>query len=294
MERNAALRIWNRAESYSTPLIFTTFLSDGDSKAFTAVSTPSVYNGVPITKEDCTNHVSKWLGTALRKLKMPRGQKLTDAVIQKLQTYFQAAITANRGSVQGMYRAVWASFFHSCSTDEARSHKFCPDGEDSWCKFKKAEALGQAAPKHTPVLTNSQGKAMLPTYKRLTDEQLLPRCVKGKTQNAVESLSSKIWLLCPKTRFASCTVVKMATTHAVLWFNQGHKVFENVLEELGVLPSREVLTLGKNCAKRRTSRMSTKQTAEARARRCRLAKKTCLQDAAKKSSEGPTYGAGLF
>ncbi|CAN7938873.1 unnamed protein product, partial [Ixodes hexagonus] len=64
------------------------------------------------------------LGTGLRKLKtpLPRGQKLKDGTIQKLQSYFQIAITSNRGSVRGMYCAIWASYFHSCSTDLASSH----------------------------------------------------------------------------------------------------------------------------------------------------------------------------
>ncbi|XP_070383699.1 uncharacterized protein, partial [Dermacentor albipictus] len=294
METNAALRIWKRTESYTTPLRFTTFLSDGDSKAYTAVSVAKVYGSAPITKEDCTNHVAKRLGTALRKLKMPQGQKLTDAVIQKLQSYFQVAITANRGSVRGMYCAIWASFFHSCSTDTAKSHKFCPEGEDSWCKFKRAEALGQAAPTHTPILTKSQGETMLPVYKRLTEEQLLTRCVKGKTQNGAESLNSKIWLLCPKTRFASRTVVEMATALAVLWYNQGHKSYEQVLQELGVLPSRELVALSKDCDRRRISSMSMKLTAEARSHRRHLAKKARLEHGSYKDSEGPTYGPGEF
>ncbi|XP_037572861.2 uncharacterized protein LOC119455530 [Dermacentor silvarum] len=294
METNAAERIWKRTESYSTPLRFTTFLSDGDSKAYTAVSAANVYGSVPITKEDCTNHVAKRLGTALRKLKMPRGEKLTDAVILKLRSYFQVAITANRGSVHGMYCAIWASFFHLCSTDTAQNHKFCPDGKDSWCKFKRAEALGQATPAHTPILTSSQAKTMLPTYKRLTEKQLLTRCAKGKTQNGAESLNSKIWLLCPKTRFASRTVVEMATALAVLWFNEGHKCYEQVLQELGVLPSKELVALSKDCDKRRISNMSTKQTAEARFRRRHLAKEARLEHAAHKDSERTTYGAGEF
>ncbi|CAN7978550.1 unnamed protein product [Ixodes persulcatus] len=133
METEAAMRIWQRTSSYATPLQFTTFLSDGDSKAYGAVSEENFYGTASIVKEDCTNHVAKRLGTGLRKLKtpLPRGQKLKDGTIQKLQSYFQIAITSNRGSVRGMYCAIWASYFHSCSTDLASSHKFCPDGESS-------------------------------------------------------------------------------------------------------------------------------------------------------------------
>lgn len=149
-----------------------------------------IYGSVPVQKEDCTNHVAKRLGTALRKLKMPRGEKLKDATIHKLQGYFQLAITSNSSSVRDMYCAVWASYFHSCSGDDASSRKFCPDGEVFWYR-RRAQALGQPAQPHTPVLTPFQGKAVLTIYKTLTEEKLLQRCVKGQTQNAGEWLNSK-------------------------------------------------------------------------------------------------------
>ncbi|CAN7950083.1 unnamed protein product [Ixodes hexagonus] len=296
METEAAMRIWQRTSSYATPLQFTTFLSDGDSKAYAAVSEANFYGTAPIVKEDCTNHVAKRLGTGLRKLKtpLPRGQKLKDGTIQKLQSYFQIAITSNRGSVRGVYCAIWASYFHSCSTDLASSHKFCPDGESSWCKHKRAQALGEPAPPHTPILTTAQAKAILPIYKRLTEEKLLSRCVQGKTQNAAESLNSKIWMLCPKTRFASRTVVEMATAIATLWFNKGHTGFEQVLQELGILPSQELVTLGNQCDKKRIASTTTKGTAEARSHRRRMVKRARVENSARMDCEGATYGAGQF
>lgn len=100
METEAALQIWKRICAYAPPLQFPKFLSDRDSTAYTAVSDLGIYGSVPVQKEDCTNHVAKRLGTGLRKLKMPRGEKLKDATIRKLQGYFQVAITSNRGSVR--------------------------------------------------------------------------------------------------------------------------------------------------------------------------------------------------
>nr|XP_050030259.1 uncharacterized protein LOC126526384 [Dermacentor andersoni] len=296
METEAAVRIWQRSRSYDTPLHFRKFLSDGVSKAYAAVVEANAYSGVLIEKEDCTNHVAKRLGTALRKLKepLPRGEKLKEPAILKLQTYHQVAITSNRGSVKGMYRAIWASYFHSCSSDGASSHKFCTEGATSWCKHWRAEVSGEPALTHTPLLTKAQGKAILPIYKRLTDEKLLARCIQGKTQNAAESLNSKIWLLCPKPRFASRYVVEMATTLAVLWFNRGHTSFERVLEELGVLPSESLVELGTSKDIARQKKMSYKLTAEARANRRTLTKKARVEECTRKGREGETYAAGSF
>lgn len=193
-----------------------------------------------------------------------------------------------------MYRAIWASLFHSSSTNATKSHKFCPEGVESWCKHQRAEALGEPAPDHTPLLTKAQGEALLPIYRRLTEKKLLTRCLQGKTQNAAESLNSKIWLLCPKTKFVSKTVVETATAIAVLWYNCGHGSFEQVLQELGILPPEELVVLGSSRDQRRMKKMSVRQTAEARAHRRNQVKRARLTDSIREGAEGQTYGPGEF
>lgn len=78
---------------------------------------------------------------------------------------------------------------------------------------KRALALVELAPAHSPIFTSAQAKAMLPTYERLADEKLLSQYIQGNTHNVAGSFN-KIWLLSPKTGFASHTVVKMATSKA--------------------------------------------------------------------------------
>ncbi|KAH9371495.1 hypothetical protein HPB48_021502 [Haemaphysalis longicornis] len=59
-----------------------------------AVCEAEVYGPKAVTKEDCTNHVAKRLGTGMRKLMtlLPCGQKLGEKAIEKLQQYYQVAI----------------------------------------------------------------------------------------------------------------------------------------------------------------------------------------------------------
>lgn len=111
------------------------------------------------------NQVAKRLGTALRKLKLPlpRGETLGDKTIQQLQRYYRIAIISSRGRLRGMYCAIWASYFHSCSTDGACSHKFCPDGVESWCKHKRAIALQALALATHPSSPKHKGRQCFPS-----------------------------------------------------------------------------------------------------------------------------------
>ncbi|GBL78820.1 hypothetical protein AVEN_11057-1 [Araneus ventricosus] len=62
----AAIKLWERSESIG--FRYTSLLSDGDSKAFLELNERKIYGSqVEIKKEECINHVSKRLGTALRK-----------------------------------------------------------------------------------------------------------------------------------------------------------------------------------------------------------------------------------
>ncbi|GFX54445.1 uncharacterized protein TNCV_2593791 [Trichonephila clavipes] len=65
IKENAAVKLWERSESIGFQ--YTTLLHDGDSKSFLELKERNVYRSeTQIKKEECINHVSKWLGTALR------------------------------------------------------------------------------------------------------------------------------------------------------------------------------------------------------------------------------------
>ncbi|KAK4322815.1 hypothetical protein Pmani_006480 [Petrolisthes manimaculis] len=112
MEAEAACRLWGR--STELRLRYTTFVGDGDSNTYLAIQQLNPY-GFPVQKEECINHVSKRLGTRLRKLKkemtttvttktgkvmkksvLGGAGQLTDNVINKLTRYFGKAIRGNK------------------------------------------------------------------------------------------------------------------------------------------------------------------------------------------------------
>lgn len=82
----------------------------------------------------------------------------------------------------------------------------------------------------------------------------------------------------------------MATSIAILWFNEGHIGFEEVLQVLDILSTLELITMSKQRDQRRNNRMFGKQTAETQSRRHCAAKKARVEEEACKSSKVTNYG----
>ena len=255
MEKTAAEILWNNSLGKHN-FRYTTMLSDGDSSTYKHVCDLKVYGaGVDIRKEECINHVAKRMGTALRNLTKDtkktgvtlggRGHgKLTLAAINKLTLYYGKAIRSCTGDKDAMRSAVFASFFHAASTDEEPHHNHCPVGRNSWCFFQRALAKGEEPGYHrdkvgTP-LAKDVAEKVKEVYVRLGHPDLLDRCLQGKTQNANESLHSKVWLKCPKTGFVGLMRVCAATCLAIAEFNQG----------IGSTVTRSYAIMGLQCGSR--------------------------------------------
>ncbi|GFW15752.1 uncharacterized protein TNCV_3582501 [Trichonephila clavipes] len=201
MEMEAALTLWKRSTSLGFRYI--TVLSDGDS--------------LRSTVKDCRAQGISLGGKAHGSLK--------EATIKKLTTYYQKAILRNKGDVNAMKTAIYATLLHSISTDAKPQHSKCPAGENSWCFYQSAIANGEKPNNHklnvgTPINEKFLTK-ILPIYQRLASNELLERCIRCGTQNANESLHSMIWAKCPKEIFVNKRRVKRAVTEAVCEYNKG-------------------------------------------------------------------------
>ena len=200
MEPHGAIILWKRSLDYN--LRYVTFIGDGDSKSYQNVCQEKPYGSeYPVEKSDCIGHVQKRMGTALRKIKKDyRGTKLSDGctiegagrltetLCDDFQNYYGQAIRNNVGDLEGIKNAVKAILQHSMSTDENPMHAFCPEGENSWCKFQRASALGLMPPAHRTTIPKAVGEVIAPIFDRLGDKSLLERYLKGNTQNPNESL----------------------------------------------------------------------------------------------------------
>ena len=231
MEVERALQLWRRSVEVNK-IWYTTMLCDGDSKSFDSVKAHNVYGDVSITKEDCLNHVSKHMGTALwslvaiakvQKESISGRGKLTQDKITKIQNFYGRAIKDNPNDIEMMRKRIFATLFHYSSSDEHPKHVHCPPGDKSWCFWQRAVAHGKEPGTHKDheTLGVEIGKKMVPIFQRLTDEELLKRCSRKKTQNANESLHNLIWKLCPKAVFVSRKTMETAVALAFSQFSIG-------------------------------------------------------------------------
>ncbi|XP_013082132.2 uncharacterized protein LOC106067494 [Biomphalaria glabrata] len=257
MEVNVAKVMWLRSQNLG--FRYTTFVSDGDYKTYKELQSLAPYS-VPIKKEECINHVSKRLGTALRNLvtneaklgttlggcKAGSLSQVTVAYL-RLKSICSSAITkklcqANALPQRNSGKKIMTTFNHASSTDERPQHDCCPTGKMSWCFWQRALAHKLSPPSHkgksSSFISQNVADKVRPIYERLTSDILLERCLGGMAQNANESIHSKIWARCPKQTFLGKKRVEIGTALAVSEFNFGSLGLHKFLCPILVAPSK--------------------------------------------------------
>lgn len=306
MEVECALRIWGRSVDQHK-FRYTTMLCDGDSKAYDdAICQSKVYgNDIVIDKEDCINHVSKRMGTALRNLaSVSKAQKdsitgkgkLTQIKIKKIQNYYGKAIKTYSSDVKLLKTRVMGILLHLSSTDKQPKHAACPPGETSWCFWQRALAKSQDPGTHKDheTLPVEIGKKLVPIFQRLSDEQLLQRCSRNMTQNANESLHHLVWKICPKATYVGRRTMQTAMALAICQFTMGASFKVLLCKVLKLVPGKtlEVASRKKDLKRLRHAEKSVSESSKKR--RKHLKYNRLKKDDEKKSTEGETYSAGAF
>lgn len=67
MEHHGAIQLWGR--SLQKKLCYTTMVRDGDADIIKALKALKPYGEIEVKKEECKNHLHKWVGTSVRALK---------------------------------------------------------------------------------------------------------------------------------------------------------------------------------------------------------------------------------
>lgn len=110
--------------------------------------------------------------------------------------------------------------------------------------FQRARAEGRSAShkdmKVKFILPNKERAKVLKIYQELTEDNLLSRCLLGKTQNPNESLHSKIWNTVNKIKFFGLKTTQSNVHYTILVHNIGN-VKADLTEELGFGPVSEIM-----------------------------------------------------
>ena len=279
---------------------YTSLMGDGDAKTHLRVLQADPYDGRDIKRLQCTNHVAKSMGTALRKLvaahkgtdeSISGKGKLTDVRIKELTNYYGKAIKSHAGNLQEMEVAVWATFFHTISTNDNPQHDLCPKGSQSWCFYQRAIAEDREPRDHRRPLPPVVVRALKPVYQRLGDPQLLIRCIDGKTFNSNESFHSLLWSICPKERWGSLRTIEAALALAVQKYNKGSTALIDMLLQLELATGPSLEEYVEKADNTRVKTATRKSSGKERAKRTRM---EIARRQEQQEREGPQYEAGGF
>ena len=296
MEKAGAERVFGRSMA-KNKMRYTQYYGDGDSKSFNAVE--HIYKDRKVEKLECIGHVQKRVGKRLRDLKkkvkgLGGKGKLTNAIIDRLQNYYGIAVRSNVGNLEEMKKAIHASLFHVASSREQNWHQHCPDGEDSWCAFKADKASGKNQYKPGQGLPTEVVKHVKPIFQDLSNDDLLSKCLHGKTQNQNESFNAMIWNRLPKGTYVGFHQFQLGVYDAITHFNQGSLAVIETLKKMNLEPGRYTHV---GCKKTNAARIANAQkhsTVKVKQRRRKLRGRRKKKEDCHKEKEGETYGYGCF
>jgi len=199
---------------------------------------------------------------------------LIDKLIKDLTLYYGLAIRRQPDSVEEMKKAVWATFYHKCSTDDKPQHKNCPPGENSWCKWRIAEATGRLADfHHEPALYDSIKKAILSVYVTLSSDDLLQRCIGGNIQNDNENFNACIWKLASKHLHCGVQIVQIAAYIAAGIFNEGYSSILKIKNAVGIVVGTNIRNFAMKTDKTRVT--AVEENTSEHAKMARIEKNQC-------------------
>ena len=86
----------------------------------------------------------------------------------------------------------------------------------------------------------------------LTNDELLGKCLHGRTQNQNESFNNTVWLRAPKGTYVGLQQLEIAVFDAVSHFNIGSKAAVLTYEKLGIRPGNNMIA---GCIKKNKSEL---------------------------------------
>ena len=134
------------------------------------------------------------------------------------------------------------------------------------------------------------------TFRDLSNETLLEKCLHGYSQNDNEAINSVIWKKCPKHVFVFKKVLKIAVESATIEFNEGSNGLKPVFYDLGLSFGyfiKKDLNKKDNLRIRQSERKSCDH-GKARQKRLRVLAKNWTDKENQAEREKPSHSTGQF
>ena len=117
-----------------------------------------------------------------------------------------------------------------------KQHQYCPKSNDTWCKYWKDKNNSTNFYSEDTRLPEVFIEELNPIFIRLSNNELLSRCLRGITQNQNEAANGMLWSKCPKTKFCGARRVRIAAAQTIAAFNTGAASQAVALDLCGVSP----------------------------------------------------------
>ena len=132
-----------------------------------------------------------------------------------------------------------------------------------------------------------------PIFEDLVKDELLVKCLHGKTQNANESINNIIWQKCPKNNFVKKDTLQIGVNSAIFQFNEGPCGVDDVLRYLSIEPGAVLIHISSKRTLKRMSKAALKASEIGKKRRKKLRSiKKGYTDKEKEQERGPSYISG--
>ena len=131
-----------------------------------------------------------------------------------------------------MKRAIGYVLFHCSEACSSARRMFC-EKEGAWCKFHQSKNEGKEYVEKAgiPLVVKD---VIAPILSDLSKNELLAKCLNGKTQSNNEAINVIIWKKLPKDVFVGRNVLGTDISSAIINFNDGACGFLKVMENLNL------------------------------------------------------------
>ena len=149
-----------------------------------------------------------------------------------------------------MQNAIWAIYFHMVvgPSYEAfnEQHQYCPATPNSWCRYQWGQINDTSFYNQQNCLPPVFCSELYYIFKRLPLNSLLQGYQGELTQNQNISLNNMVWASCPKRVLCGINRLQISLCEAVTTFNSGAYRRKQVLDNTGLITSRNCITAFEN------------------------------------------------